>query len=98
MRECRTYGSVRGVPGDRHPYRDSLEAIRKLNLPIHISYQTIGAPLNGIGVRNHVKGQAGTETVSLRSDGRTVDDSETDASWHTPNAGDAHVKVTCAKS
>jgi hypothetical protein len=25
MRECRTYGSVRGVPGDRHPYRDSLE-------------------------------------------------------------------------
>jgi hypothetical protein len=24
MRECRTYGSVRGVPGDRHPYRDSL--------------------------------------------------------------------------
>jgi hypothetical protein len=25
MRECRTYGSVRGVPGDRHPYRDSEE-------------------------------------------------------------------------
>ena len=23
MREMRTYGSVRGVPGDRHPYRDS---------------------------------------------------------------------------
>jgi hypothetical protein len=22
MRECRTYGSVRGVPGNRHPYRD----------------------------------------------------------------------------
>jgi len=22
MREMRTYGSVRGVPGDRHPYRD----------------------------------------------------------------------------
>jgi hypothetical protein len=29
MRECRTYGSVRGVPGDRHPYRDSLEVIPK---------------------------------------------------------------------
>jgi hypothetical protein len=25
MRECRTYGSVRGVPGDRHPYRNSLD-------------------------------------------------------------------------
>jgi len=23
MRERRTYGSVRGVPGDRHPYRNS---------------------------------------------------------------------------
>jgi hypothetical protein len=23
MREMRPYGSVRGVPGDRHPYRDS---------------------------------------------------------------------------
>jgi hypothetical protein len=22
MRETRSYGSVRGVPGDRHPYRD----------------------------------------------------------------------------
>ena len=22
MRECRTPGSVRGVPGNRHPYRD----------------------------------------------------------------------------
>jgi hypothetical protein len=22
MREFRTYGSVRGVPGNRHPYRD----------------------------------------------------------------------------
>jgi hypothetical protein len=25
MRECRTYGSVRGVPGDQHPYHDSLD-------------------------------------------------------------------------
>src|SRR6266404_8779 len=24
MRECRTYGSVRGVGGNAHPYRDSL--------------------------------------------------------------------------
>ena len=25
MRESRPYGFVRGVPGDRHPYRDSLD-------------------------------------------------------------------------
>jgi len=25
MRECRTYGSVRGVGGNAHPYRDSFE-------------------------------------------------------------------------
>jgi hypothetical protein len=32
MRECRTYGSVRGVPGDRHPYRDSLVALRCVSI------------------------------------------------------------------
>ena len=26
MRECRTYGSVRGVGGNAHPYRDSSTA------------------------------------------------------------------------
>ena len=25
MRESRSYGSVRGVPGNRHPYRDRLD-------------------------------------------------------------------------
>jgi hypothetical protein len=27
MRECRTYGSVRGVGGNAHPYRDSVGAL-----------------------------------------------------------------------
>jgi hypothetical protein len=33
MRECRTYGSVRGVPGDRHPYRDSLNTCPNYEKP-----------------------------------------------------------------
>src|SRR5882724_11691951 len=56
------------------------EAIRKQNLSKHRIYSTIGAPLTGIGVRKHVEGTAGTEAVSLGSDGRTVDDSGTDDS------------------
>ncbi len=31
MRETRSYGSVRGVPGDRHPYRD-LKGVKHLSL------------------------------------------------------------------
>jgi hypothetical protein len=30
MREFRTYGSVRGVPGNRHPYRECAEHVRQL--------------------------------------------------------------------
>jgi hypothetical protein len=29
MRECRTYGSVRGVGGNAHPYRDSLGVLQR---------------------------------------------------------------------
>ena len=32
MRETRSYGSVRGVPGDRHPYRDSYFLFAALRL------------------------------------------------------------------
>ena len=34
MRESRTYGFVRGVPGDRHPYRDSQGFCDELSLPV----------------------------------------------------------------
>ena len=34
MRESRTYGFVRGVPGDRHPYRDSQPFLFELSLPL----------------------------------------------------------------
>jgi hypothetical protein len=37
MRECRTYGSVRGVPGDRHPYRDSVIRIAVHLRPFELS-------------------------------------------------------------
>ena len=30
MREIRPYGSVRGVPGDRHPYRDPSNPVSTL--------------------------------------------------------------------
>jgi len=30
MREIRSYGSVRGVPGNRHPYRDSANSDDRL--------------------------------------------------------------------
>ena len=33
MRESRTYGFVRGVPGDRHPYRDSQTLSDEPSLP-----------------------------------------------------------------
>ena len=32
MRESRTYGFVRGVPGDQHPYRDSQTVLFELSL------------------------------------------------------------------
>ena len=32
MRESRTYGFVRGVPGDQHPYRDSQPFLFELSL------------------------------------------------------------------
>jgi hypothetical protein len=35
MRSCRTYGSVRGVPGNWHPYRDSLEQPENIRLDPH---------------------------------------------------------------
>ena len=34
MRESRTYGFVRGVPGDRHPYRDSQQFCVELSLTV----------------------------------------------------------------
>jgi hypothetical protein len=34
MRESRPYGFVRGVPGDRHPYRDSQTTVFELSLPV----------------------------------------------------------------
>ena len=34
MRESRTYGFVRGVPGDQHPYRDSQTVLFELSLPV----------------------------------------------------------------
>ena len=34
MRESRTYGFVRGVLGDRYPYRDSQTVSVKLSLPV----------------------------------------------------------------
>jgi hypothetical protein len=34
MRESRPYGFVRGVPGDRHPYRDSHTFVFELSLPV----------------------------------------------------------------
>jgi hypothetical protein len=37
MRECRTYGSERGVLGDQHPYRDSLEVILNICLFLLLS-------------------------------------------------------------
>jgi hypothetical protein len=43
MREMRPYGSVRGVPGDRHPYRDSGPAAPTLMK----SYGRRGEKVNG---------------------------------------------------
>ena len=34
MRESRTYGFVRGVPGDWHPYRDRRKQLCKLSAPV----------------------------------------------------------------
>ena len=34
MRESRTYGFVRGVPGNWHPYRDSQQFCGELSLPV----------------------------------------------------------------
>jgi len=34
MRESRTYGFVRGVPGNWHPYRDSQPFCSELSLPV----------------------------------------------------------------
>ena len=34
MRESRTYGFVRGVLGDRYPYRDSQTVLFELSLPV----------------------------------------------------------------
>jgi hypothetical protein len=34
MRECRTYGSVRGVGGNAHPYRDSSTAFVLANYQV----------------------------------------------------------------
>jgi len=33
MRELRTYGFVRGVLGDRHPYRDSRSVFSNIETP-----------------------------------------------------------------
>jgi len=33
MRELRTYGFVRGVLGDRHPYRDSRSVLSNIRAP-----------------------------------------------------------------
>lgn len=34
MRESLTYGSVRGVPGNRHPYRDIADCRLLVDLPL----------------------------------------------------------------
>jgi hypothetical protein len=53
-------------------------------------YKIMGAPATGQGGRHDVQGPAGPETVALRSNGRTMDDSGTVASsgphptWGTP--------------
>jgi hypothetical protein len=41
MRELRTYGFVRGVLGDRHPYRDSHSVFSNMRSP-----ESDGNPLN----------------------------------------------------
>ena len=43
MRESRTYGFVRGVPGDRYPYRDSQQSSDELSLPISQRLVAAGA-------------------------------------------------------
>ena len=35
MREIRSYGSVRGVPGNRHPYRDPTKRCRRRGAACH---------------------------------------------------------------
>ena len=42
MRESRTYGFVRGVPGDWHPYRDSRPGVVKLSLPVGLQPENAG--------------------------------------------------------
>ena len=44
MREMRPYGSVRGVPGDRHPYRDSVPPVPTLMRKAPGRYWILGRP------------------------------------------------------
>ena len=44
MRETRSYGSVRGVPGDRHPYRDFWHTEdRPRGDPVHVAIVEVGS-------------------------------------------------------
>jgi hypothetical protein len=41
MPESGTYGSVRGVPGNRHPYRDRGQQVYRPALTQHVHSRTI---------------------------------------------------------
>ena len=43
MREIRSYGSVRGVVGDRYPYRDSLNAAVVIGRPMTMPVRSLNA-------------------------------------------------------
>jgi hypothetical protein len=58
MWECRTYGSVRGVPGDRHPYRDSSVPLRLcVNAPNHLQRHPDGTVRHFHGANRDKSGQ-----------------------------------------
>jgi hypothetical protein len=44
MREIRTYGSVRGVRSNPHPYRDYVTSAAKQRLPQRSTSLTVGEP------------------------------------------------------
>ena len=55
MPESGTYGSVRGVPGNRHPYRDRQQARQKRNVETAIVFLPAALAFGKAGWRRVVK-------------------------------------------
>jgi hypothetical protein len=60
MRESRTYGFVRGVPGDWHPYRDRRKEVSNFSARVVNSAESSSAPGSRMRAEVHAPGSMNT--------------------------------------